>query len=51
MDTDGSSGEGVGGRVVGDEGAGTHLMVLSSCGCEAICVDKWVVRMRPRNRN
>lgn len=52
VDMDGSSGEGVGGTVVDDEGAGARLMALSSsAGCEAVCVDKQVVRTRPQNQN
>lgn len=43
-----SSGEGVGGRAAGDEGAGVCPAVLSSsAGCAAVCEDTRTAPMKP----
>lgn len=48
MDTERSSGEGVGGRAAGDEDAGVCPPALSSSvGCEALCGDMLTARTRP----
>lgn len=50
VDTERSSGEGVGGRAAGDEGAGVCPVLLSSsAGCEAVCEGMRTALTRPRS--